>query len=166
MQGKPLWSSLPSRPSRGHFSNVHCLPKARRQRRPTKAFPGILRVLRATIWRRLSNRAITLQRGLFQQPNPVSLRHDPRRALDELLQKVWAGRRINPAEALRLYHISLRNLRACRPAASTRQGRAYNGPRQRNVTYTLTATSTTPTSAMSIAVLARFTGLKRTPMPT
>ena len=25
------------------------------------------------IWRRLSNRAITLQRGLFHTPNPVSL---------------------------------------------------------------------------------------------
>jgi hypothetical protein len=28
-------------------------------------------------------------------------------SLEELLQKVWDGRRINPAEALRLYHLPL-----------------------------------------------------------
>jgi cyclic dehypoxanthinyl futalosine synthase len=33
-------------------------------------------------------------------------------SLDELLQKVWDGRRINPAEALRLYHLPLEELGA------------------------------------------------------
>jgi cyclic dehypoxanthinyl futalosine synthase len=33
-------------------------------------------------------------------------------SLDELLQKVWAGQRINPAEALRLYHLPLEELGA------------------------------------------------------
>ena len=33
-------------------------------------------------------------------------------ALDGLLQKVWDGQRINPAEALRLYHLPLEELGA------------------------------------------------------
>jgi 2-iminoacetate synthase ThiH len=34
------------------------------------------------------------------------------RRLDELLQKVWDGKRINQAEALRLYHLPLEELGA------------------------------------------------------
>jgi 2-iminoacetate synthase ThiH len=33
-------------------------------------------------------------------------------SLDELLQKVWDGKRINQAEALRLYHLPLEELGA------------------------------------------------------
>lgn len=57
-------------------------------------------------------------------------------SLDELLQKVWAGQRINAAEALRLYHLPLEELGAL--ADRRRQlakAQAYNGRGNDVVTY-------------------------------
>jgi cyclic dehypoxanthinyl futalosine synthase len=57
-------------------------------------------------------------------------------SLDELLQKVWEGKRINPAEALRLYSLPLEELGAL--ADRRRQlakGRAYDGRGNEVVTY-------------------------------
>ena len=57
-------------------------------------------------------------------------------SLDELLQKVWAGQRINPAEALRLYHLPLEELGAL--ADRRRQlakAKAYAGRGNEVVTY-------------------------------
>ena len=59
-------------------------------------------------------------------------------SLDELLQKVWAGGRINAAEALRLYHLPLEELGAL--ADRRRQlikADAYNGRGNEIVTYPL-----------------------------
>jgi cyclic dehypoxanthinyl futalosine synthase len=56
--------------------------------------------------------------------------------LDELLQKVWDGQRINPAEALRLYHLPLEELGAL--ADRRRQlakARDFNGRGNDIVTY-------------------------------
>ncbi len=57
-------------------------------------------------------------------------------SLDELLQKVWDGQRINPAEALRLYHLPLEELGAL---ADRRRQRAkatdFNGRGNDIVTY-------------------------------
>ena len=54
-------------------------------------------------------------------------------SLDELLQKVWDGQRINQAEALRLYHLPLEELGAL---ADRRRQLAEGGglrrPRQRD----------------------------------
>jgi cyclic dehypoxanthinyl futalosine synthase len=57
-------------------------------------------------------------------------------SLDELLQKVWDGRRINPAEALRLYHLPLEELGAL--ADRRRQlakAKDFNGRGNDIVTY-------------------------------
>ncbi len=57
-------------------------------------------------------------------------------SLDELLQKVWDGKRINPAEALRLSHLPLEELGAL--ADRRRQlikAEAYNGRGNEIVTY-------------------------------
>ncbi len=57
-------------------------------------------------------------------------------SLDELLQKVWAGQRINQAEALRLYHLPLEELGAL--ADRRRQlakAKAYGGRGNEIVTY-------------------------------
>jgi len=57
-------------------------------------------------------------------------------SLDELLQKTWAGQRINPAEALRLYHLPLEELGAL--ADRRRQlakAKAYAGRGNEIVTY-------------------------------
>ena len=57
-------------------------------------------------------------------------------SLDELLQKVWDGRRINQAEALRLYHLPLEELGAL--ADRRRQlarAAAYDGRGNEIVTY-------------------------------
>ena len=57
-------------------------------------------------------------------------------SLDELLQKAWDGKRINQAEALRLYHLPLEELGAL--ADRRRQlakANAYNGPGNEIVTY-------------------------------
>ncbi|MBP9901690.1 MAG: dehypoxanthine futalosine cyclase [Verrucomicrobia bacterium] len=57
-------------------------------------------------------------------------------SLDELLQRVWAGQRINPAEALRLYHLPLEELGAL--ADRRRQlakAKAYAGRGNDVVTY-------------------------------
>ncbi|MDB6018309.1 MAG: de-hypoxanthine futalosine cyclase [Pedosphaera sp.] len=57
-------------------------------------------------------------------------------SLDELLQQVWDGKRINPAEALRLYHLPLEELGAL--ADRRRQltkADAYNGRGNEIVTY-------------------------------
>jgi cyclic dehypoxanthinyl futalosine synthase len=57
-------------------------------------------------------------------------------SLDELLQKVWDGHRINPAEALRLYHLPLEELGAL--ADRRRQlikAPAYDGRGNEIVTY-------------------------------
>ena len=57
-------------------------------------------------------------------------------SLDELLQKVWDGRRINQAEALRLYHLPLEELGAL--ADRRRQiarAAAYDGRGNQIVTY-------------------------------
>lgn len=57
-------------------------------------------------------------------------------SLDELLQKVWDGQRINPAEALRLYHLPLEELGAL--ADRRRQlakAPAYEGRGNEVVTY-------------------------------
>jgi cyclic dehypoxanthinyl futalosine synthase len=57
-------------------------------------------------------------------------------SLDELLQKVWNGQRINPAEALRLYHLPLEELGAL--ADRRRQlakAKDYNGRGNDIVTY-------------------------------
>jgi cyclic dehypoxanthinyl futalosine synthase len=57
-------------------------------------------------------------------------------SLDELLQKVWDGRRINPAEALRLYHLPLEELGAL--ADRRRQlakAKDFNGRGNEIVTY-------------------------------
>jgi cyclic dehypoxanthinyl futalosine synthase len=57
-------------------------------------------------------------------------------SLDELLQKVWDGQRINPAEALRLYHLPLEELGAL--ADRRRQlakAPAYEGRGNEIVTY-------------------------------
>jgi cyclic dehypoxanthinyl futalosine synthase len=59
-------------------------------------------------------------------------------SLDELLQKVWDGGRINPAEALRLYHLPLEELGAL--ADRRRQlakARAYGGRGNQIVTYNI-----------------------------
>ena len=56
--------------------------------------------------------------------------------LDELLQKVWDGQRINPAEALRLYHLPLEELGAL--ADRRRQlakANDFNGRGNEIVTY-------------------------------
>ena len=55
---------------------------------------------------------------------------------DELLQQVWDGRRINPAEALRLYHLPLEELGALadRRRQIARAG-AYDGRGNEIVTY-------------------------------
>jgi cyclic dehypoxanthinyl futalosine synthase len=57
-------------------------------------------------------------------------------SLDELLQKVWDGQRINQAEALRLYHLPLEELGALadRRRQITRAG-AYDGRGNEIVTY-------------------------------
>lgn len=57
-------------------------------------------------------------------------------SLDDLLQKVWDGRRINPAEALRLYHLPLEELGALadRRRQVARAG-AYEGRGNQIVTY-------------------------------
>ncbi len=57
-------------------------------------------------------------------------------SLDELLQKVWDGRRIHPAEALRLYHLPLEELGALadRRRQLARKD-AYNGRGNEIVTY-------------------------------
>ncbi len=57
-------------------------------------------------------------------------------SLDELLQKVWDGRRIDPAEALRLYHLPLEELGAL--ADRRRQlarAAAFDGRGNQIVTY-------------------------------
>src|SRR6185503_5008262 len=57
-------------------------------------------------------------------------------SLDELLQKVWNGERIDPAEALRLYHLPLEELGAL--ADRRRQllrGQAHGGRGNEVVTY-------------------------------
>ena len=57
-------------------------------------------------------------------------------SLDELLQKVWDGRRINPAEALRLYHLPIEELGAL--ADRRRQlakAKDFNGRGNEIVTY-------------------------------
>jgi len=57
-------------------------------------------------------------------------------SLDELLQKVWDGRRINPVEALRLYHLPLEELGAL--ADRRRQlakAKDFNGRGNDIVTY-------------------------------
>ena len=57
-------------------------------------------------------------------------------SLDELLQKVWDGQRINPAEALRLYHLPLEELGAL--ADRRRQlakAKDFNGRGNEIVTY-------------------------------
>jgi cyclic dehypoxanthinyl futalosine synthase len=57
-------------------------------------------------------------------------------SLDELLQKVWDGKRINEAEALRLYHLPLEELGAL--ADRRRQlakAKAYDGRGNEIVTY-------------------------------
>jgi cyclic dehypoxanthinyl futalosine synthase len=62
---------------------------------------------------------------------------DPlQRRLDELLQKVWDGKRINQAEALRLYHLPLEELGALadRRRQLARKD-AYNGRGNEIVTY-------------------------------
>src|SRR5438094_2084255 len=57
-------------------------------------------------------------------------------ALDDLLQKVWDGARINPAEALRLYHLPLEHLGALadRRRCLAKQ-QAYAGRGNEIVTY-------------------------------
>src|SRR5437773_3958653 len=57
-------------------------------------------------------------------------------SLDELLQKIWDGQRIDPAEALRLYHLPLEELGAL--ADRRRQlakAEAYDGRGNEIVTY-------------------------------
>ena len=57
-------------------------------------------------------------------------------SLDELLQKVWDGKRINPAEALRLYRLPLEELGTL--ADRRRQlakATAYNGRGNAIVSY-------------------------------
>jgi len=57
-------------------------------------------------------------------------------ALDELLQKVWDGQRISPADALRLYHLPLEELGAL--ADRRRQlakAKAYDGRGNEIITY-------------------------------
>ena len=57
-------------------------------------------------------------------------------SLDELLQKVWDGKRINQTEALRLYSLPLEELGAL--ADRRRQlakAKAYNGRGNEIVTY-------------------------------
>jgi len=58
------------------------------------------------------------------------------RSLDELLQKVWNGQRINPPEALQLYQLPLEDLGALadRRRQLARKG-AYNGRGNDIVTY-------------------------------
>ena len=59
-------------------------------------------------------------------------------SLDELLQKVWDGRRIHPAEALRLYHLPLEELGAL--ADRRRQfarAAAYHGCGNEIVTFSV-----------------------------
>jgi cyclic dehypoxanthinyl futalosine synthase len=60
--------------------------------------------------------------------------HDP--SLDELLQKVWDGRRVNPSEALRLYRLPLEELGALadRRRQLARKD-AYGGRGKEIVTY-------------------------------
>src|SRR5580698_7476592 len=57
-------------------------------------------------------------------------------SLDDLLQKVWDGGRVNPAEALRLYHLPLEELGAL--ADRRRQlakAKAFDGRGNDIVTY-------------------------------
>jgi cyclic dehypoxanthinyl futalosine synthase len=56
--------------------------------------------------------------------------------LDELLQKVWDGQRINQAEALRLYHLPLEELGALADRRRQRaKAEAYDGRGNEVVTY-------------------------------
>jgi cyclic dehypoxanthinyl futalosine synthase len=57
-------------------------------------------------------------------------------SLDELLQKVWDGRRIFPAEALRLYHLPLEELGALADRRRLlAKAKAYSGRGNEIVTY-------------------------------
>jgi cyclic dehypoxanthinyl futalosine synthase len=57
-------------------------------------------------------------------------------ALDDLLQKVWDGGRINPAEALRLYHLPLEELGALADRRrQLKQAEAHGGRGNEIVTY-------------------------------
>ena len=57
-------------------------------------------------------------------------------SLDELLQKVWDGHRINPAEALRLYHLPLEELGALADRRrQLKKAEAYDGRGNDIVTY-------------------------------
>jgi len=57
-------------------------------------------------------------------------------SLDELLQQVWDGRRVSPAEALRLYHLPLEELGALADRRrQLRKAPAYNGRGNEIVTY-------------------------------
>ncbi len=57
-------------------------------------------------------------------------------SLDELLQKVWDGQRIAPAEALRLYHLPLEELGALADRRrELAKAKAYNGRGNEVVTY-------------------------------
>ena len=57
-------------------------------------------------------------------------------SLDELLQRVWDGHRINPAEASRLYHLPLEELGALADRRrQLRKAPAYNGRGNEIVTY-------------------------------
>lgn len=57
-------------------------------------------------------------------------------SLDELLQKVWDGHRINPAEALRLYHLPLEELGTLADRRrQLKKADAYDGRGNEIVTY-------------------------------
>ena len=57
-------------------------------------------------------------------------------SLDELLQRVWDGQRIAPAEALRLYHLPLEELGALADRRrELAKAKAYNGRGNEVVTY-------------------------------
>jgi len=57
-------------------------------------------------------------------------------SLDELLQRVWDGHRVNPAEALRLYHLPLEELGALADRRrQLRKAPAYTGRGNEIVTY-------------------------------
>jgi len=97
--------------------------------------------------------------GCLENADKLPSIRDLRRIIGRVAAKVW-GRPAasSPAEALRLYHLPLKNSAAWPTAAAKLAKGGILTPRQRNiVTYIVDAMSITPTSAMFIANSARFT---------
>ena len=87
-------------------------------------------------------------------------------SLDGLLQKVWDGRRINPADALRLYSLPLEELGAL--ADRRRQlakAKDFNGRGNDIVTYQIDRNVNYTNVCNVYCKFCAFIGRKRTPTP-